>query len=281
MDEENKTGLTLGKIARVVVVGGPVVAAAALSQFDPHTAALWAASTMSLQLMSPTDREIFATEFSSNKAAIAEEILHSEEFVRAFKTTIEAASKTKSEEKIRLIARLLRSGAEQGVINDFDEFKEYVDIADDLSSREVVALTVLDRFLTAQPGAENPESAIKAYKYRVSSEVATYPRPRLDDPELYSANYEQIINEGKMEFFGREIRSQEFSWLVVKLGLMQKLSVSETEVQGILSRISRTGLITLTHPTFGKRPNIEAVPTLTHIFYKFKGLVLKEHNTIC
>ena len=87
---------------------------------------------MFFQMITPSDREVFLDELENNETAVAEKVLGSEEFARASYVAVEAVSKTKSEEKIRLIARLLRSGTERGVINDFDKFKMYVDIADSL-----------------------------------------------------------------------------------------------------------------------------------------------------
>ena len=73
-------------------------------------------------------------------------LLKSEDFLHCYITTIQSALKTRSREKIRMFARLLKSSPDDSGLADIDEYEYFLNILDNLSFKEIQALTILDRF---------------------------------------------------------------------------------------------------------------------------------------
>ena len=73
-------------------------------------------------------------------------LLKSEDFLHCYITTIQSALKTRSREKIRMFARLLKSSPDDSGPADIDEYEYFLNILDNLSFKEIQALTILDRF---------------------------------------------------------------------------------------------------------------------------------------
>jgi hypothetical protein len=73
-------------------------------------------------------------------------LLGSEGFLHRFFATTRAALDTRREEKIQMFARLLLSSVSDTRPIEPDEYEEFLGILDDLSYREMLALSVLDRF---------------------------------------------------------------------------------------------------------------------------------------
>ena len=141
-----ETFKTRKEAVKLLILNAPIVAAATLSQFDPNQAAIWAFATTFLNQMTKDEREVFVEELS--KQEVRDELFGSIEFARASKATIEAAANTASEEKIRMLARLLRVGTNKGLINDFDVYKEFAKLIDDISPREFSILLILEEITT-------------------------------------------------------------------------------------------------------------------------------------
>ena len=91
-------------------------------------------------------RELFDTLAETNLID-RPELLDSEDFLHRFFCTLKFATNTRQREKIRMFARLLDSSMVlDGELSDTDEFEDFAKILDELSYRELRALTILDRF---------------------------------------------------------------------------------------------------------------------------------------
>ncbi len=82
----------------------------------------------------------------SDGGPLDEALLHSEEFLHRFLATTRAALNSRRAEKIEMFARLLISSLSDNGPRDSDEYEDFLGILDDLSYREMLALSVLDRF---------------------------------------------------------------------------------------------------------------------------------------
>ena len=161
-------------VIKNLIVDIPIATTAALSQFDPTYAAIWAFTTTFLNQMTKDEREIFIEELF--KQEVKEEFFGSVEFARASKATIEAAANTASEEKIRMLARLLRVGTNKGLINDFDVYKEFAKLIDDISPREFSILLILEEITTRYLRTNNAD------KQRLWNEVEENAKKELGIP---------------------------------------------------------------------------------------------------
>ena len=144
----------IGKEVIEALILTPIPAAAALSQFDPTYAAIWAFTTTFLNQMTKDEREVFVEELS--KREVKEELFGSVEFARASKVTFEAAANTASEEKIRMLARLLRVGTNEELISNFDVYKEFAKLVDDISPTEFSILLAIEKSTAKYPNTSDP-----------------------------------------------------------------------------------------------------------------------------
>lgn len=109
-------------------------------------------------------KEFFA-ELSKGSIEFTEEIIQSEDFIHRWLITAKAAVNTRRREKIRLFARLLKSSFLSETSVTTDEYEEYLSILDELSYREFLVLSTLERYEREFPPNENENELQKVYRF--------------------------------------------------------------------------------------------------------------------
>jgi hypothetical protein len=210
------------------VVGALAAVAAGLHP-DPTYNAIWTGISTFLGLMRPNEKEAFVEEF--NKVEISESTLNSIEFARALKAAIEAASNTASEEKIKKIARLLRNGSMTGLVEDFDAFKEYTKLIDEISPREFNILAIMKHNMEVRGafGVLRPPITQEEEK-----KVAGL-RKIADDVTVTTAAWDDIPKE--------TMTTLEFNWRKAKAQIKKELDVSDDALESYMLRLTRTGCV--------------------------------------
>lgn len=90
--------------------------------------------------------ETLFDELSKGKIELTQDIINSEDFIHKFFIVYRASINTRRKEKIRFFARLLKSSIINEEEIDIDIFEDYSKILQDLSFREITALTLLDSY---------------------------------------------------------------------------------------------------------------------------------------
>lgn len=108
---------------------------------------------------------IFFDELASGKENLNPDLLENNEFLHCFFATTEAALRTHRTEKIQYLARLLASSTVSGKFSDVDEYEQYLNILDDLSSREFSVLILLDQYESDHPAQENENRLQRATRF--------------------------------------------------------------------------------------------------------------------
>jgi hypothetical protein len=129
----------------------------------------------------------FFDELDQGQHELSNETIESEEFLHAYFCTVRAATNTLQREKIKQLARLLRSATVDGTISLNDEYEELLGILTDLSYREIIVLTLLDKYEMAQP-QENDENDLQhanRYWSRFSQEVVSTLGVREDELDTF------------------------------------------------------------------------------------------------
>jgi hypothetical protein len=85
----------------------------------------------------------FFDELGKGKIELTVDVAKSEDFVHAFLATTTAARRTRQREKIRYLARLLRSTFSAEPPRSSDEYEEMLSIVEELSARELEILALL------------------------------------------------------------------------------------------------------------------------------------------
>jgi len=88
----------------------------------------------------------FFDELAAGDVILNENLLKSEDFLHAFFSTAKFALNSRRREKIRMFASLLKSSLTNMELKNIDEYEDYLHILDELSYREILALSILDRF---------------------------------------------------------------------------------------------------------------------------------------
>ncbi len=88
----------------------------------------------------------FFDELAKGNVVVDEYLLRSEDFLHAFFSTAKYALNSRRREKIKMFARLLKSSLTDTELANVDEFEDYLKILDELSYRELLALSILDQF---------------------------------------------------------------------------------------------------------------------------------------
>ncbi|MCZ4065667.1 hypothetical protein NB636_02110 [Oxalobacter aliiformigenes] len=91
-------------------------------------------------------QERFFIELKDGKIKLTEEIIKNEDFLHCFFITYNAAIRTRSEEKIGYLAKLLCGSVEDSMFSDVDDYEEILGVVSDLSCREIKLLVLLDDF---------------------------------------------------------------------------------------------------------------------------------------
>jgi len=107
----------------------------------------------------------FFDELSEGSIELTEEIIQSEDFIHRWVITAKVAVNTRRREKIRLFARLLKSSFLSDTSVTTDEYEEYLSILDELSYREFLVLSTLERYEREFPPSENENELQKANQF--------------------------------------------------------------------------------------------------------------------
>jgi hypothetical protein len=100
--------------------------------------------TQTLNRMRRERATTFLDELSRGGVTLDEVLLESEDFVHAFIVTTRLALNTRRREKIALFARLFKNAFGRFGPPNPDDYEDLVMILDDLSYKEIVALTIMD-----------------------------------------------------------------------------------------------------------------------------------------
>lgn len=88
----------------------------------------------------------FFDELSVDGALITEADIQSEDFLHKYFTTVKVALNTRRREKIVMFAKLLKSSCADDSVSDVDVYEDFLTILDELSFRELKALSILDEY---------------------------------------------------------------------------------------------------------------------------------------
>ena len=110
-------------------------------------------------------QERFFIELKDGKIKLTEEIIKNEDFLHCFFITYNAAIRTRSEEKIGYLAKLLCGSVEDSMFSDVDDYEEILGVVSDLSCREIKLLVLLDDFETKYPQKDNENELQRVNHY--------------------------------------------------------------------------------------------------------------------
>lgn len=116
----------------------------------------------------------FFDELARGRVELTSDLIESEDFLHSYFSTLRAASRTRSRQKIRYLARLFRSAVLGADYRDADDYEELLGTLDELSLRELRALVLLDQ----ESGAgdmltvENREEWRRRIRDRLTTELA-------------------------------------------------------------------------------------------------------------
>lgn len=99
--------------------------------------------------------KVFFDELNDGKIVLTQEIIDSNDFLHCYFITYKYALKTKKKEKIEMFANLLKSNFSKDILNDSDEYEEYLEILYELSYREFKMLNLLNQYELRFPILEN------------------------------------------------------------------------------------------------------------------------------
>ena len=117
----------------------------ALAQLIPYGGGVDAFLTGKLEDIRRERIAAFFEALAANRIELSEEVIGSEEFLHKYFITAKAAINTRRREKIALFGNLLANGALPSAC-DADEYEDILRILDELSFRELRALSILDSF---------------------------------------------------------------------------------------------------------------------------------------
>lgn len=150
----------------------------------------------------------FFDELAGLEHELTEELINSENFLHSYFSTMKAVIATRRHEKIKLLADLFKGS----VIlrqDDPDAFEEELNILDDMSFREIQILYVIE-------------------KHQKWDQLVLQP-----DPETWEYKYKLIVKE---EEFSKSNEG-------IKDSIASELEIDRILVDGMLIRLSRTGLL--------------------------------------
>jgi len=90
-------------------------------------------------------------ELGRGNIALTPALIESEDFLHCYFAALRATVNTRRREKIHLFARLLAGAAKYDDIASVDAFEEYLALLEDLSYRELILLSILDRLQASHP----------------------------------------------------------------------------------------------------------------------------------
>jgi hypothetical protein len=209
---------------------------AGLMQLTPVTGAIYAGMEKYAAMMDIERRKMFANEVEGRGKPLSRDDLNSPAFARGAYIAVEAASRTVDDEKVRLIGRMLRNGLDQGLLDQFDEFKEMVHIVDSLHPRELAIMFIL--------------------------------KEQFDRLGQDADQHKMEIPDDLLDIFKdktRQVSADRVRWLRATKEIASRLRISPEMREAMVNRISRTGLI-LETPLFDGGRIVYASPLFHRLF---------------
>lgn len=99
--------------------------------------------------------KVFFDELAQGRQVLTEELIQTEDYLHSFFCTLRATVNTRRREKIKLYARLLDSTLDPSLSVSSDEYEELLNVLDEISHREFVALMKLSELESYHPIQEN------------------------------------------------------------------------------------------------------------------------------
>ena len=119
----------------------------ALVRIIPYGSAAEAAALTVVSRIRKERLRTFFDELATANAIDNPELVDEEDFVHCFLTTLQFALNTRRREKIRMFGRLLKcSVLPDSGLSDSDEYEDFLAILDELTYREIRALSILNEF---------------------------------------------------------------------------------------------------------------------------------------
>jgi hypothetical protein len=103
---------------------------------------------------------VFFEELAKGSISLSKDLIKNDDFLFCFFKTMDAVQRSRKEEKIRFLARLLTAGLNAELFADTDDYEEILSIIDDLSYRELQILALLGQFEKKNP-KQNSESDVQ------------------------------------------------------------------------------------------------------------------------
>jgi len=102
--------------------------------------------TITLDKINTERATVFFDELAAGNVIVDEELLRSEDFLHCYFSTAKYALNSRRREKIKMFARLLKCSLKDSDLKDVDEYEDFLKILDELSYRELKALSLWDEF---------------------------------------------------------------------------------------------------------------------------------------
>jgi hypothetical protein len=97
-------------------------------------------------------KRTFFDELAKGAVKLTPELIENDEFLHAFSAAAHAALRARKDEKIRMFARLLINGAVNAEAKSLDDHEEMVSLLDEISFRELEALTIFEDYWESASG---------------------------------------------------------------------------------------------------------------------------------
>lgn len=248
-----------------------------VSQVDPTIAALYAGVTTVVGRLNQLKQKTFSQEFKSGlKNEAFQEIYRLEQFAKAVLYTLEAVVETDSEDKLKVFARLLRSGVNEKLIMDFDSFKEYVKLVDEISLRELLIISIINKHGESVRGGDFGITVND-----VELDALGIPKKTIGAKIIPKAT-RGIVSSSKEAELKITISKEALIWLRARREILQNLKITERTLTPLIDRLLRTGLITKAPILTTQNTRLEGYEQveLTSLFNSLKVYIEKESGGI-
>jgi len=147
----------------------------------------------------------FFDELGAGNIELTKEVIDSEDFLNCYFSTVKAALNTRRREKIRVFCQLLKGALASNIVNDVDEYEEFLSVLDELSFREFRIVSALEEHEAKYPLLQGDE------KRTLAEDIS--------------------------------IEAYDEAWKEFKEWLYTQLNIPKDEADSILRRLGRTGLV--------------------------------------
>ena len=91
-------------------------------------------------------RRLFFEELDRGERQLSPDVIESDDFLHCFDITLRSVHRSRREEKIRLLAKLLKATMIEGNAVEVDEYEELLQIVDELSVKDLKVLAALEEY---------------------------------------------------------------------------------------------------------------------------------------